>query len=118
MSVEVLNYLKKSLGIIIKRLEETGVFTIPSAHDHTFIPEITVDDIGTKLDVNGFVYSIKAYDAPVKVNFDRPVSNEFTVVFPGTVKLIYRYANSVYLKAPMGQTSRVTLEVLRGAGIG
>jgi hypothetical protein len=27
--VEILNYLKKNLGIIIKRLEETGVLTIP-----------------------------------------------------------------------------------------
>jgi len=28
-SVEILNYLKKSLGIIIKRLEETGILTVP-----------------------------------------------------------------------------------------
>jgi hypothetical protein len=27
--VEILNYLKKSLGIIIKRLEETGILTVP-----------------------------------------------------------------------------------------
>jgi hypothetical protein len=30
-SVEVLNFLKKQLGIITKRLEETGVLTIPFA---------------------------------------------------------------------------------------
>lgn len=47
--VEILNFLKKSLGIIIKRLEETGVVSLPSFLDHSFIPELTVDVIGLSI---------------------------------------------------------------------
>lgn len=114
--VEILNYLKKNLGIIIKRLEDSGVIAIPTAKDHLFVPEIEVTDIGASIDVNGFLHYIKVHpeSSPVKFNLDRPVTNtEYSVVHPGVVKVVSRISNKVYLKAPAGQKSKVTLEVLR-----
>lgn len=114
--VEILNFLKRNIGIIIKRLEESGVLVVPAARDHLFIPELEVDDKGVSLDVNGFIHYVKVHPgySPVKMNLDRPVvDNEYTVVHPGVVKVISRTAGRIYLKAPMGQLSKVTVEVLR-----
>jgi len=116
VSVEILHYLKKNLGIIIKRLEETGVLSIVTARDHVFRPEVEVTDEGVELPIEGFVYSIKVNPnyAPVKLNLDRPVtSTEYSVVYPGVIKVISRFASTIYLQAPMGQVSRVTVEALR-----
>jgi hypothetical protein len=115
-SVEVLNFLKKQLGIITKRLEETGVVATVTAKDHVFIPDIEVSDEGVGLPIEGFLYSIKAHPdyAPVKFNIDRPVtSTEYSVVYPGVIKVISRLAGEVYLKAPIGQVSHVTIEALK-----
>lgn len=115
-SVEILNFLKKNIGIIIKRLEETGVLTVPTALDHVFYPEVEVSDIGVTLPVNGFLVSIGVYPnyAPVKVNFDRPVTDfEYTVIFPGIVKVVGRLTGNLYLKAPLGHISKVRVEALR-----
>ena len=115
-SVEILNFLKRNLGIIIKRLEETGVLATVTARDHTFKPEVEVTEEGAQLPIEGFVYSIKAHPgyAPVKFNLDRPVTaTEYSVVYPGVVKIISRCASKIYLQAPMGQVSRVTIEALR-----
>jgi len=113
--VEILNYLKKSLGIITKRLEESGVVSLPSFLDHSFVPELTVDDAGVKLNLSGMVYKVKVMgDYPVYLNIDRPItSNEYTVIFPGSYKIIHRSASSIYLKAPSGFTTKVSIEVLR-----
>ncbi|MEM1672371.1 MAG: hypothetical protein QXT86_10015, partial [Archaeoglobaceae archaeon] len=95
-SVEILNYLKKSLGIIIKRLEESGVVSMPTARDHLFVPEIDVDDRGTSISVGGFVHYIKVHPgySPVKFNLDRPVTDtEYSVVHPGVVKVVSRIAD-------------------------
>ena len=116
--VEVLSFLKKALGIVIKDLEEKGVLAAPSFSDHEFRPEVEVTDAGLELPVEGFVYSIKAHEgyAPVKFNLDRPVTpTEYSVVHPGVIKLIQRRASKVHLRAPMGQVGRVTVEALRGA---
>ena len=118
MSVpEVYSFLRKSLGIIIKRLEETGVISIPSALDHVFIPEVTVDSTGKEIDVNGFVYKLKVpptESSPVKFNIDRPVTSvEYSTVYPGMAKVIARLANKLYLQAPAGQTTKVNIEVLK-----
>lgn len=115
-SLETLNFLRKSLGIIIKRLEETGVLAYTVGKDHTFIPEVSVDDAGVELPVEGFLYSIRVHpdSAPVKFNIDRPVSDtEWSAVFPGTIKKVSRIASRLYLKAPLGQKSLVDVEVLR-----
>ena len=86
-----------------------------SAPEHYFNPEITVDEDGTSLEIDGFLISIKAEDAPVLVNFDRPVTaTEYTKVFPNVVKVISRRVTTLYLKAPAGQTSKVRIEALRG----
>jgi hypothetical protein len=117
-TVEILNYLKKNLGIIIKRLEESGVLTLPAANDHEFIPEVEVTDAGVEVPVEGFLYSVRADPsyAPVKLNLDRPVTDtEYTVVFPGVIKVISRIAHRVYLKAPEGQVARARIEALRAA---
>jgi hypothetical protein len=115
VDVELLHYLRKQLGIITKRLEEAGVLA-NVFRDHVFRPEILVDDVGKVVEVNGFLHKISVTpdSAPVKFNLDRPVTDtEFSVVFPGTVKIISRLTGKIYLKAPAGQTSKVTLESLR-----
>ncbi|MEM3120736.1 MAG: hypothetical protein QXK11_07325 [Pyrobaculum sp.] len=108
--------LWNSLMDELNRLEVGIAPTAPVARDHAFIPEVEVDDVGVSLNVDGFVYYIKVHPdtAPVKFNLDRPVTDtEFSVVFPGMVKVISRVATTLYLKAPTGQTSRVTVEVLK-----
>ena len=85
-----------------------------SAREHAFRPELIVDETGTELPISGFSYSIKAENSPVKVNFDRPVTDdEYTIVYPGTIKKVSRVTSKLYLKALPGQTSLVTVEVLR-----
>lgn len=114
--VEILNFLKRNVGIIIKRLEESGVLVVPAARDHLFVPELEVDDAGVSIDVDGFVHYVRVHDgyAPVKFNLDRPVTDrEYSVVYPGVVKVVSRLARTMYLKAPLGQVSKVTVEVLR-----
>lgn len=115
VDVEIINILKKNLGIIIKRLEDSGVVVSETASDHTFIPDISVDENGVEIDINGFLYSIKVnpnYSA-VKFNIDRPItSTEYSTVLPGSYKIISRRAEKLYLKAPAGSTSLVTVEAL------
>jgi hypothetical protein len=82
-----------------------------------FKPELEVTDAGTELPISAFIYSIKASSgyAPCKFNIDRPItSDEYSVVFPGVVKYIGRKASRIYLQAPLGQVSRVTIEALKG----
>jgi hypothetical protein len=112
--VELLNFLKKSLGIIIKRLEEEGVLANPSFKDHSFIPELEVTDAGIDLAIPGLVYKIKVVgDYPVYINIDRPISGEYKVVYPGSYYVIPRTGVKVYLKAPSGFKTRVAIEALR-----
>jgi len=114
-SVEVLGFLKKSLGIIIKRMEEEGVVTLPVFSDHRFLPDIEVGDAGVELDLPGLVYKVKNIgDVPFYLNIGRPVSDEeYTVVFPGSYHVIPRASGRVFLKAPRGYTARARVEVLR-----
>ncbi len=114
-SVEVLNFLKKSLGIIIKRMEEEGVITLPVFSDHRFLPPIEVSDAGAELDLPGLVYKVKNIgDVPFYLNIGRPVTDEeYTVVFPGSYHIIPRASGRIFLKAPAGYTARAKVEVLR-----
>jgi hypothetical protein len=112
--VETLNFLKKSLGIIIKRLEEEGVLASSSYIDHSFVPELDVTDAGVDLSIPGLVYKIKVIgDYPVYLNVDRPVGEEYTVVYPGSYYILPRAGAKVYLKAPSGFKTRVRIEALR-----
>jgi len=114
--VEILSFLKRNIGIIIKRLEESGVLVVPAARDHLFVPELEVDERGVSIEVNGFIHYVKVHEgySPVKFNLDRPVTDrEYSVVHPGVVKVLSRTARTLHLKAPMGQVSKVTVEVLR-----
>jgi len=120
-AVEELHVLKRILGRLPKTefsshdrpLDRLMDFIAPP--DHVFYPEVKVTDEGVALDVNGFVISIRADPnyAPVKFNLDRPVDNEYSVVWPGVIKIINRLTNKVYLKAPQGQVSVVRIEALR-----
>jgi hypothetical protein len=114
-SVEVLNFLKKSLGIIIKRLEEEGVVTLPVFSDHRFLPPIEFDDRGVELDLPGLVYKVKNIgDTAFYLNIGRPVTDdEYTVVFPGTYHVIPRASGRMFLKAPKGYKAKAKVEVLR-----
>jgi len=114
-NVEVLNFLKKSLGIIIKRMEEEGVIALPVFSDHRFLSPIEFDDKGVELDLPGLVYKVKNIgDVPFYLNIGRPVTDEeYTVVFPGSYHIIPRASGRVFLKAPKGYTARAKVEVLK-----
>jgi hypothetical protein len=112
--VEVLNYLKKALGVITKRLEESGVVVLPGFTDHSFMPLVKVSDTGVAIKVSGRLVKVKNVgDAPVYANFDRPVADEYTVAFPGSYILVPRLTQYVYLRAPTGYSTVVSVEVLR-----
>jgi hypothetical protein len=113
--VEILNFLKWSLGIIIKRLEEEGVLASPSFKDHSFVPELEVTDTGVDIAIPGLMYKVKVVgDYPVYINIDRPVdSGEYKVVYPSSYYIIPRAGVKVYLKAPSGFKTRVAIEALR-----
>jgi hypothetical protein len=113
-NVEILNFLKKSLGIIIKRLEEGGVLTEPASYsDHTFIPVLNVTDAGIVLDLPAMLYKVKVVgDYPVFLNIDRPADTEYKVVWPGSYYIIPRHGVRLYLKAPQGFTTMVEIEAL------
>jgi len=114
-SVELLNFLKKSIGVIIKKIEEEGVLAVLSARDHRFIPELHVVDKQVRVDLPAYIYKIKVLDdIPVYYNVDRPITpTEHSVVFPGEYTIIPRIGERLYLKAPDGFTTRVRVEVLR-----
>lgn len=118
--VEILNFLKKSLGIIIKRLEEEGVVITAnvlslSSPEHVFLPEVIVDENGTYIDVNGAM-AIKLKNLsnyPCFLNIDRPVSDvEYAVIPPQSMFLIARKSNRIYLKAPIGHTCLIKVDAL------
>jgi hypothetical protein len=117
-NVEILNFLKKSLGIIIKRLEEEGIltettYTETTYSDHTFIPVLNVTDTGIALDLPAMLYKVKVVgDYPVFLNIDRPVDTEYKVVWPGSYYIIPRRGVKLYLKAPQGFTTMVEIEAL------
>lgn len=112
--VEILSYLRKSLGVITKIIEESGVVVLPGFADHSFYPLVRVTDTGVALEVSGRLVKVKNVgDAPVYANFDRPVGSEYTVAFPGSYILVPRLTQYVYLKAPTGYSTVVSVEVLR-----
>ena len=111
--VEILSYLKKALGIIVKDLEEKGV--VVSAPDHAFRPEVVVDDRGVGVDVGGgVVWKLKNLsNYPCYVNLDRPVSDsEYAVIPPNSFLVVARRADRVYLRAPLGHTCLVKVDAL------
>jgi hypothetical protein len=121
-SVEQLNVLKRVLGRLPKTefssydypLDRLMGFLAPP--EHAFYPELEVTDSGTVLTVDGFLISIRADPsyAPVKFNLDRPVTaTEYSVVFPGVIKIVGRLTKDLYLTAPLGAVSRVRVEALR-----
>jgi hypothetical protein len=120
--VELLNVGKKILG----RLPKTTfsqydypfdrLMNLLAAPNHLFKPEIEVPDTGIEVETSGFLILIKVPPdgRPVKANFDRPITaDEYTVVYPGVVKVVGRMTNTLYLKAPQGYSSKATVEVLR-----
>jgi len=112
--VEILSYLRKSLGVITKIIEESGVVVLPGFADHSFYPLVRVTDTGVALEVSGRLVKVKNVgDAPVYANLDRPVGSEYTVAFPGSYILVPRLTQYVYLKAPTGYSTVVSVEVLR-----
>jgi len=112
--VDLLHYLKRNLGIIIKRLEESGVIATPTARDHTFKPDVEVTDAGVEIPVEGFIYSIKAKDADIKYNIDRPVTDtDYDVAWRDTIVIISRMGSKIYAKAPAGQTGRLWVKSLK-----
>lgn len=113
-SVELLSFLKRNLGIIIKRLEESGVIAAPTAKDHAFRPDVEVTDAGVEIPVEGFIYSIKAKDVDIKYNIDRPVTDtDYDVAWRDTITIIARMGSKIYAKAPAGQAGRLWVKALK-----
>jgi hypothetical protein len=114
-SVEILSFLKKSLGIIIKRLEEEGVVALPVFSDHQFLPPIEFDESGVELDLPGLVYKVKNIgDVSFYLNIGRPITDtEYAVVHPGSYYIIPRASGRLFLKAPKGYKAKAKVEVLR-----
>jgi hypothetical protein len=122
--VEVLNFLKKAMDIITKRLAESGTLVSVSYSEsvyyteHLFIPRLVVDDKGIEIPLPFTALRIIVRvppdaPSPVYINIDRPVTDtEYRVVLPGTGYDIPRKASVIYLKAPKGFTTYVDLEVL------
>jgi hypothetical protein len=116
-AVEILNYLKRILGIIDKRLEEAGILSSSSYTEHLFIPSMVVPDTGISIPIPFTGLRIRVLvspdsPAPVYINVDRPVTDaEYKVVFPGTGFDIPRKASIIYLKAPTGFTALVDIEI-------
>jgi hypothetical protein len=112
--IEALNFLKKSLGIVIKRLETTGVLALPSFLDHSFRPSIDVGDAEVEVPLSAMLYKLKVTgDYPVYFNVDRHITDEeYSVVWPGSYKVIPRRGSTLYLKAPAGFKTRVMVEAL------
>jgi hypothetical protein len=107
---ELLRILNKLIG---KYEKEMGIRVFPTARDHSFIPDLEVDDTGTSVQISGFMYKVKVTgDYPVYINIDRPVNGEYTVVFPGSYYIIPRVGKVLYLKAPQGFKTRVRIESL------
>ncbi len=122
MSVETLNVLKKILGKLPKTSLSSYDYPIDiiikliAPPEHVFIPNLVVDDRGLSVRIDGFIHYLKVEPnyAPCKFNIDRDVTDrEYSVVFPGTIKVVSRYASKIYLRAPQGQTSCVTIESLK-----
>lgn len=112
-SSEIVHQLKKLVGKF-ERIE--GIKVYNTAMDHQFVPSIEVYDKQIEIPIQGFLYSIKVdhESAPCKFNLDRPITNrEYSVVFPGTIKTISRFASKLYLQAPSNQVSKVTIEALK-----
>jgi hypothetical protein len=110
-AVEVLNYLKRIAqgGVLATSL----MVMMPSFREHRFAPEIEVTDAGTELTLTGLLYKVKVVgDCPVYLNIDRPVGEEYTVVYPGSYYVIPRIGTKLYLKAPTGYRTRVRVEAL------
>jgi hypothetical protein len=108
---EVLRVLNKILG---KYEKEMGIRVYPTARDHSFVPELEVTDAGVELPVSGLIYKFKVVgDYPVYLNIDRPVGEEYTVVYPGSYYVVPRAGAKVYLKAPSGFKTKVAIEALR-----
>jgi hypothetical protein len=119
---ELLRQLQKISGKLPKSVFSSYDYPLDrlmnflAAPEHAFYPELEVTDSGSVLTVDGFLISIRADPsyAPVKFNLDRPVTaTEYSVVFPGVIKIVGRLTKNLYLVAPMGQTSRVRVEALR-----
>jgi hypothetical protein len=121
-TVELLNISKKILGklprteLSIHDQPLDRIMNLLSAPNHVFKPSINVPDTGTSLNIAGFLIYIKVpFDQqPVKVNLDRQITDtEYTVVYPGMVKVVSRFTNTLYLKAPTGFTSTAVIEALK-----
>lgn len=114
MEQELVHWIKKIQG---KYERQKGIQTFPTANDHSFTGgTLDFDDSGGTVTVDSFINSIKVpsdSDAEAKVNLDRPVTDdEYTPIFPGTIKEISRNTSTIYVKAPAGRTCKVRIETL------
>lgn len=85
--------------------------------DHIFTT-IEVDDTIREYSFSKPMYLLKlvAEGCDIYINLDRPISdNEYTIVWNNTSKVINRYTNKIYVKAPTGLKGKLTIEGLTSA---
>jgi len=111
--VEILNYLKKSLGVITRLIEEKGV--VVSFPNHAFAPEVEVTDAGSVVSLgNAVLLKLKNLsNHPCFFNLDRPVTSyEYGVVPPMSYYVVARRITRVFLRAPLGHRCVVKIDAL------
>lgn len=83
--------------------------------DHIFIPSIAVTDSEQEIAFSKEVYVLKltAEGCDIYVNFDRNITtDEYTIIFDGTTKMLERTTNKMYIKAPSGLSGTLRFEGL------
>ena len=102
--IEVINYLKKIAGKY-ERVE--GIKVFPTFSDHVFRPSVDVpNDSPTEIDVEALVSKITAKYADIKINLDRPITDdEYIIIHQDTYKIISRRISKIYAQslAPGGK---------------
>ena len=106
VDVELLTYIKKILGKF-ERVE--GIKTYPTFTEHFFRSyTVTEEAKEIRLPRKSYVVRVEALNAPIKINFDREVTeDEYIVIYPDTFRYIPRVATAIYAKTMQGYGSGI-----------
>jgi len=109
---EIAVYLKKLVG---KFERAEGIRVFPVFDDHVFRPSIAVDQNEQEIAFAKPVYIAKltAEGCDIYINFDRKITtDDYTIVWNGTTKIVGRKTSKIYAKAPAGLSGTLRFEGL------
>ena len=109
---EVAVYIRKLVG---KFERAEGIRVFPVFDDHVFRPSISVDETEQEISFSNTIYIAKlaAEGCDIYINFDRNIgSDDYTIVWAGTSKIVGRKTSKIYAKAPTGLTGTLRVEGL------